>query len=59
MNKNIITVIVNRLTSIDIAPGENSSPFYRMTLKLKNIDGKEDKTSINILKEEIPVLLTG
>ncbi|XP_033215817.1 COMM domain-containing protein 4 [Belonocnema kinseyi] len=49
---------LNRLTSIDIAPGENSSPFKRMTLKLKNVDGKEDETSINILKNEIPVLLT-
>lgn len=50
---------VNRLTSFEIVPGENSSPFNKITLKLKNINGQEDETSINILRNEIPVLLAG
>ncbi|XP_043481194.1 COMM domain-containing protein 4 [Leptopilina heterotoma] len=48
---------LNRLTSFEIVPGENSSPFNKITLKLKNINGQEDETSINILRNEIPVLL--
>lgn len=50
---------MSRLSSIEVLPCDNSSPFSTVSLKLKKLDGSGEDSTINISKDDVQVLLTG
>lgn len=50
---------VNRLSSIEVQSCEGSSPYAKLSLKLKTLEDKEQEKEINIPKEKLNELLTG
>lgn len=50
---------VSRLSSIEVLPRDNASPFSTVCLKLKKLDGNIENSVIGISKKDVQVLLTG
>ncbi|XP_015592216.1 COMM domain-containing protein 4 isoform X2 [Cephus cinctus] len=48
---------INSLSSVELLPDQATSPFSKLCIKLKKINGIEDSVTLNISKEEVPVLL--
>ena len=49
---------VSQLSSIQVLPCDDSSPFSTISLKLKKLGGSGENSTINISKEDVQVLLT-
>ena len=60
LKNNICQIIsVSRLSSVEVAPCENHSPFVKITLRTKCINDKEKETTINVTKDKLSELLSG
>lgn len=56
---NYCFVTVNQLSSVKVLPTEEKSPVAKLALKIKSLNDDEENVTINLVKDDIPVLLEG